>query len=119
MPAAAAAVQMGLIYVNPEGPNGNGDPLSAAKDNRETFAQTNVESFEYLRPAADGFRNHAPGKLGAMAEFLLVDKAQLLTLTAPEMTVLVGGLRVLGANASVPGMAYSLRGRASSRTISS
>ena len=62
-------------------------------------AQTDAASFAVLEPAADGFRNHArPGLEGAAAE-LLVDKAQLLTLTAPEMTVLVGGLRVLGANA--------------------
>jgi catalase-peroxidase len=60
--------------------------------------QTEVESFAYLEPVADGFRNHAPGKLAAVAERLLVDRAQLLTLTAPEMTVLLGGLRVLGAN---------------------
>jgi catalase-peroxidase len=60
--------------------------------------QTDVESFQFLKPVADGFRNYATGKLGAMAEHLLVDRAQLLTLTAPEMTALVGGLRVLGAN---------------------
>ena len=61
-------------------------------------AQTDVASFAVLEPQADGFRNFAkPGLEGAVAE-LLVDKAQLLTLTAPEMTVLVGGLRVLGAN---------------------
>jgi catalase-peroxidase len=63
-----------------------------------TQEQTDVESFQYLKPVADGFRNYAPGKLGAMAEHLLVDKAQLLTLTAPEMTVLVGGMRVLKTN---------------------
>ncbi len=61
-------------------------------------SQTDVESFEYLQPEADGFRNYAAGKAGAKAEHLLIDKAQLLTLTAPEMTALVGGLRVLGAN---------------------
>ncbi|MDE2046838.1 MAG: catalase/peroxidase HPI [Betaproteobacteria bacterium] len=61
-------------------------------------AQTDVESFAVLEPKADGFRNYArPGLGGAGAE-LLVDKAQLLNLTPPEMTVLVGGLRVLGAN---------------------
>jgi catalase-peroxidase len=61
-------------------------------------AQTDVASFEPLEPRADGFRNYAqPGLEGHVAE-LLVDKAQLLTLTAPEMTVLVGGLRVLDAN---------------------
>jgi len=63
-----------------------------------SHAQTDVASFEPLEPRADGFRNYArPGLEGHAAE-LLVDKAQLLTLTAPEMTVLVGGLRVLGAN---------------------
>ena len=52
-----------------------------------------------LEPLADGFRNYRAGKLGVSTEAMLVDKAQLLTLTAPEMTALVGGLRVLGANA--------------------
>ena len=61
--------------------------------------QTDVESFEVLEPIADGFRNYLKGKYTVPAEALLVDKAQLLTLTAPEMTVLVGGLRVLGTNA--------------------
>jgi len=59
---------------------------------------TDVESFEPLEPAADGFRNYLRGKQRLSAEELLVDRAQLLKLTAPEMTVLVGGLRVLGAN---------------------
>lgn len=63
-----------------------------------TQEQTEVDSFEYLNPIADGFRNYDSGKTKAPAEFLLVDKAQLLTLTAPEMTVLVGGLRMLGTN---------------------
>ena len=62
-------------------------------------AQTDVESFVPLEPAADGFRNYAKADFSVPAEVLLVDRAQLLTLTAPEMTVLVGGLRVLGANA--------------------
>jgi catalase-peroxidase len=61
--------------------------------------QTEVESFAPLEPTADGFRNYLHGKQRLSAEELLVDRAQLLTLTAPEMTVLVGGLRVLGANA--------------------
>jgi len=61
--------------------------------------QTDVESFEPLEPKADGFRNYFKGKLRLSPEERLVDKAQLLRLTAPEMTVLVGGLRVLGANA--------------------
>ena len=60
--------------------------------------QTDVESFAYLEPVADGFRNYLKAKFSVSAEELLIDKAQLLTLTAPEMTVLVGGLRVLGAN---------------------
>ena len=61
--------------------------------------QTDVESFAPLEPAADGFRNYVKGRYSVPAEALLIDKAQLLTLTAPEMTVLVGGMRVLGANA--------------------
>jgi catalase-peroxidase len=61
-------------------------------------AQTDAESFEPLEPVADGFRNYDTGKHATSAEHLLVDKAQLLTLTAPEMTVLVGGLRVLDTN---------------------
>ncbi len=60
--------------------------------------QTDVESFTYLEPAADGFRNYLKARFSVSAEELLIDRAQLLTLTAPEMTVLVGGLRVLGAN---------------------
>jgi len=60
--------------------------------------QTDTESFAYLEPAADGFRNYLKARYAVSAEELLIDKAQLLTLTAPEMTVLVGGLRVLGAN---------------------
>jgi catalase-peroxidase len=61
--------------------------------------QTDVESFAALEPVADGFRNYLKGKHPVAAEQLLIDRAQLLTLTAPEMTVLVGGLRMLGANA--------------------
>ena len=60
--------------------------------------QTDVESFAHLEPAADGFRNYQKAKFSVSPEELLIDKAQLLTLTAPEMTVLVGGLRALGAN---------------------
>ncbi|MDP2136518.1 MAG: catalase/peroxidase HPI, partial [Candidatus Didemnitutus sp.] len=60
--------------------------------------QTDVESFAVLEPIADGFRNYQKGRCRIPAETLLVDQAQLLTLTAPEMTVLVGGLRVLGTN---------------------
>ncbi|OZI33696.1 hypothetical protein CEK29_22940 [Bordetella genomosp. 5] len=149
-----AAVQMGLIYVNPEGPEGNPDPLAAAQDIRETFAvlesiqrdfngaqaggkqisiadlivlagcaaveqaaakagqkltvpfapgrtdatqeQTDVDSFAPLEPVADGFRNYQKARFSVPAEHLLIDRAQLLTLTAPELTVLIGGLRVLG-----------------------
>jgi catalase-peroxidase len=61
--------------------------------------QTDVDSFAPLEPWADGFRNYLKGPSAVPAEHLLIDRAQLLTLTAPEMTVLVGGLRVLGANA--------------------
>jgi catalase-peroxidase len=64
-----------------------------------TQAQTDVESFAVLEPVADGFRNFQPATVTAPAEQLLLDRAQLLTLTAPELTVLVGGMRVLGANA--------------------
>ncbi|MEO5974064.1 MAG: peroxidase family protein, partial [Ilumatobacteraceae bacterium] len=60
--------------------------------------QTDVESFQYLEPAADGFRNYLKAKFTVSTESLLVDKANLLTLTAPEMTVLVGGMRALGTN---------------------
>src|ERR1051326_2740499 len=60
--------------------------------------QTDVESFAVLEPQADGFRNYLKYKSAIPAEHLLIDKAQLLTLTAPEMTVLIGGLRVLNAN---------------------
>jgi catalase-peroxidase len=60
--------------------------------------QTDVESFSVLEPIADGFRNYLKGRYTIPAEALLVDKAQLLTLTAPEMTALVGGMRVLNAN---------------------
>jgi catalase-peroxidase len=60
--------------------------------------QTDLESFAVLEPAADGFRNYQKARYAVTAEELLVDRAQLLTLTAPEMTVLVGGMRVLHAN---------------------
>ena len=60
--------------------------------------QTDVESFAVLEPAADGFRNYLKKGTATAAEEMLVDKAQLLTLTAPEMTVLVGGMRVLNTN---------------------
>ncbi|CAG5069035.1 Catalase-peroxidase [Dyadobacter sp. CECT 9623] len=60
--------------------------------------QTDIESMGYLEPAADGFRNYSRGKLSVSTEEVLIDKAQLLTLTAPELTVLVGGMRALNAN---------------------
>ncbi|EQD40147.1 heme peroxidase, plant/fungal/bacterial, partial [mine drainage metagenome] len=60
-----------------------------------TQDQTDVESFGYLEPAADGFRNYLKARFTVPAEELLIDKAQLLNLTPPEMTVLIGGLRVL------------------------
>lgn len=63
-----------------------------------TQAQTDVESFAHLEPAADGFRNYLKGGQVASAEELLIDKAQLLTLTVPEMTVLVGGMRAMNTN---------------------
>jgi len=63
-----------------------------------TAAQTDADSFKYLQPAADGFRNYLAHSLPRRAEHLLVDKADLLTLTGPEMTALVGGMRALGAN---------------------
>ena len=65
-----------------------------------TQAQTDVESFSVMEPLVDGFRNYQKRAFTVSAEEMLVDRAQLLTLTAPEMTVLVGGLRVLGANAA-------------------
>jgi len=63
-----------------------------------TQEQTDVEAFEPLEPAADGFRNYQKARFAVRPEELLVDRAQLLTLTAPEMTVLVGGMRMLNAN---------------------
>ena len=68
--------------------------------------QTDVESFGHLEPAADGFRNYYAPKHNASAEDMLVDKAQLLSLTAPEMTALVGGMRVMGTN--YDGSAYGV-----------
>jgi catalase-peroxidase len=65
-----------------------------------TQAQTDVESFSVMEPLVDGFRNYQKKAFTVSAEEMLVDRAQLLTLTAPEMTVLIGGLRVLGANAA-------------------
>jgi catalase-peroxidase len=70
-----------------------------------TQEMTDVESFAVLEPKADGFRNHLPREIDRPAEELLVDRAQLLTLSAPEMAVVVGGLRVLGANAGTSPLA--------------
>jgi catalase-peroxidase len=78
-----------------------GHPVTAPFSPGRTDAsqeQTDVESFAVLEPVADGFRNYLKEKYSVPAETLLIDKAQLLTLTAPEMTVLVGGMRVLGTN---------------------
>jgi len=72
-------------------------PFTAGRTDA-TQDQTDVESIDLLEPTADGFRNYQKAQYTVSAEELLVDRAQLLTLTAPEMTVLVGGLRVLGAN---------------------
>ncbi|MDR7194445.1 catalase/peroxidase HPI [Luteimonas terrae] len=83
-----AAQDAGVSVTVPFSP-GRGD---ASQD------QTDVESFDALEPWADGFRNYAKGHSEVPLEHLLIDRAQLLTLTAPETTVLVGGLRVLGAN---------------------
>jgi catalase-peroxidase len=83
-----AAKNAGLTITVPFTP-GRGDASQA---------QTDVESFEVLEPIADGFRNYLKRKYTISAEELLIDKAQLLTLTAPELTVLVGGMRVLNAN---------------------
>ena len=72
-------------------------PFAAGRGDA-TQEQTDVESFEYLKPIHDGFRNFQEAHYAPQPEELLLDRAQLLGLTAPEMTVLVGGLRVLGAN---------------------
>ncbi len=72
-------------------------PFTAGRTDA-TQEQTDVESFAVLEPIADGFRNYAKGHYTTSAEEMLVDKSQLLTLTPPEMTVLIGGLRVLNAN---------------------
>lgn len=91
--AGAAAVEQAAINA--------GHPVSvpfAPGRMDATQEQTDVDSFEAMEPVADGFRNYLKRQFNIPAEALLVDKAQLLTLTAPEMTVLVGGLRVLNAN---------------------
>jgi catalase-peroxidase len=73
-------------------------PFAAGRGDA-TQDETDVDSFSVLEPIADGFRNYLKAKYTVSAEELLLDKAQLLTLSAPEMTVLVGGLRMLGTNA--------------------
>ncbi|MFT3711968.1 MAG: catalase/peroxidase HPI [Archangium sp.] len=78
-------------------------PFSAGRVDA-SGAQTDVESFAVLEPVADGFRNFEKAKYRVSAEDLLINRAQLLTLTAPQMTALVGGLRVLGASASKHGV---------------
>ncbi len=87
--AVEAAAKAGGYDVSVPFSQGRGDA---------TQEQTDVESINMLEPAVDGFRNYQSRDFSISAEELLVDRAQLLTLTAPEMTVLVGGLRVLGAN---------------------
>jgi len=72
-------------------------PFSAGRTDA-TAEQTDIDSFAVLEPQADGFRNYAKQKLTLSPEETLVDRAQLMTLTAPELTVLVGGMRVLNAN---------------------
>jgi catalase-peroxidase len=84
----AAAAKVGVTVTVPFTPG----RMDASQD------QTDVDSYNVLEPQSDGFRNFQKARFSVSAEALLVDKAQLLTLTAPEMTVLVGGLRVLGAN---------------------
>ena len=74
-----------------------------------TDEQTDADSFAVMEPIADGFRNYTKGKCAVAAEELLLDRAQLLTLTAPEMTVLVGGLRVLGANTASANGVFTAR----------
>ncbi|MGF6212886.1 catalase/peroxidase HPI [Comamonas sp. 4034] len=83
-----AAADAGIKVTVPFSP-GRGDA---------TAEETDADSFKYLEPKADGFRNHLQGPLPASAESLLIDKSQLLNLTAPEMTVLVGGLRAININ---------------------
>ena len=93
-------VLAGNVGVELAAMNGGHDidvPFSAGRGDA-TQAQTDVDSFAFLEPVADGFRNYFRPNQIATAEELLVDKAQLLTLTVPEMTVLVGGMRTMGAN---------------------
>jgi catalase-peroxidase len=98
----ADLIVLGGSAANEQAAKGAGHPVTvpfAPGRMDASREQTDADSFAVLEPLADGFRNYVKGKYAVSAEALLVDKAQLLTLTAPEMTVLVGGLRVLGANA--------------------
>ncbi len=88
--AVEAAAQQAGVQIEIPVTTGRGDA---------TEEQTDADSFDPLEPSADGFRNYLRGEHRLSDEYLLIDRANLLTLTAPEMTVLVGGLRVLGANA--------------------
>ncbi len=93
-------VLAGCAGVEKAAKNGGHDvkvPFTAGRTDA-TEAQTDVESFAVLEPVADGFRNYIKARTLVSAEEMLIDKAQLLTLTAPEMTVLIGGLRVLDTN---------------------
>ena len=93
-------VLAGCAGVEKAAKNGGHDvkvPFTAGRTDA-TEAQTDVESFAVLEPVADGFRNYIKARTLVSAEEMLIDKAQLLTLTAPEMTVLLGGLRVLNTN---------------------
>ena len=100
MSLADLIVLGGVAAVEKAAANAGHDVKVAFEPGRVDTTQdkTDVASFAPLEPIADGFRNYQRGKNAVSAEELLVDRAQLLTLTAPEMTVLVGGLRVLGAN---------------------
>jgi len=99
-PTAALIVLGGCAAVEQAARNAGQDVIVPFTPGRTDASQeqTDVEAFSVLEPAADGFRNYLKGKYSISAEEMMVDKAQLLTLTAPEMTVLLGGLRVLNAN---------------------
>jgi catalase-peroxidase len=93
-------VLAGCVGIEKAAKNGGFDvkvPFTAGRADASQ-EQTDVESFELLEPAADGFRNYFKSHHAASAEEMLIDKAQLLTLTAPELTVLIGGMRVLNTN---------------------
>ena len=84
-------------------------PFAAGRDDA-TQAQTDVDSFAVLEPVIDGFRNFGRGQAGTPTEAMLIDKAQLLNLTAPEMTVLVGGLRAQERGQGLGGTLRAHRG---------